>query len=324
MIPTTIVDPKLPAIQDALWGSAENLPACLGIHKQLPWYWGIHVPKSEDNGEFQNINAGYPYFRENFTEWDFAGHVNIPIIDYEYEPKHGLIRPLQSFYLREENNKKVGYDGLFSLQQNTISINKQGECLLSTDWLNKKNVKDGFDYNQNIEKPFIKSIVHTHEDQTVQPLPYVGIQPIPANYPNGTDSYTNVEATWLIETEIVINCLFETNFTNSDKLYMWKSLSYGTAFPSGIDVIKYNNRLGRYPLTIQDPVEEELPSRATIFTLMKGLQTRADQLERGIQNALLNFLNKSLLLNSLTLSSSNSNSIKPCCPFCSIGSINVS
>lgn len=83
----------------------KELPMCIGVHRSLPYYWNAHIYtlKKDKNSE----HMGWLLLRESITEWDFAGHVNKPILNYEYKFNHGLLKSREGYMPRNHNGDKT-------------------------------------------------------------------------------------------------------------------------------------------------------------------------------------------------------------------------
>lgn len=72
---------------------------CIGVQRSVPYYWYLKqsIISPEQIYERNNINTDWLYLREDVTEWDFAGHVNKPVINYEYTFNYGILKSRDEF-----------------------------------------------------------------------------------------------------------------------------------------------------------------------------------------------------------------------------------
>lgn len=111
--------------------------------------------------------------------------------------------------------------------------------------------------DDNIDKPFMSHFADLIVDQQLQPLPFIGIQPIQANYPGAqNDAYTNAQAVWLIETELEVDIFNQVEFTHNDHLHAWKLTNIGMDVSTCNSTLNNNNQFGRP--TFQNPPMEDL------------------------------------------------------------------
>lgn len=240
-------------------GFYKELPMCLGVHRSLPYYWNLHAytPLTTNGANVSSVNTGWPLLRESVTEWDFAGHVNIPVLHYEYKFNHGLLKRRQGVMPRNSNNdKSYTYGGNNIATSTTMEVGTDGKLININYNPYNRSEQDPDDYTYNIEKPFLGGFAHSPQFNQLQPLPYIGIQPIPANTPAADNDFTNVQAVWLIETELVVEVYQQTEFARSLKLHPWKAQNYGSEIHEGVEVLNDENITGRYcmetPTTLQD------------------------------------------------------------------------
>lgn len=138
-----------------------------------------------------------------------------------------------------------------------MSVNKDGQVSNQLLRLRDKNALTITSYDGNIEKPFMGHFAQSNSDCTVQPLPYIGLQPIPANTPKSANDFTNAQAVWLIETELIVETYGEINFTINELLKPWKAQNIGYEISNANDILNHQNMVGRYqlaPVTDVQPV----------------------------------------------------------------------
>lgn len=108
-----------------------------------------------------------------------------------------------------------------------LTVDKVGKLTATTFHQVEKVEQKVHSYDDAIEKPFLGHFDQdTHMNQ-MQPLPYIGINPIPANSPGSANDFTNVQAVWLIETELVVSVYNQTEFSEVPYLHPWKARHYG-------------------------------------------------------------------------------------------------
>lgn len=284
MIVTAVKECKSTSYENIAWGLNltnpnqrtkffEELPMCIGVHRSLPYYWNAHIYAPSTNN---NVHTGWPYLRENITEWDFAGHVNKPIMQYSYKFNHGLLKNRATYYPRPdygtvEANKTHAFAGNVFNCFETVEVDNDGQIIAGGTHAQQKKDIPVFDYESNIEKPFLGHFTKSDKTNQVQPLPYIGINPIPANSPGSANDFTNVQAVWLIETEIIVAVYNQTEFAGSQKLHPWKGRHCGTVIHSGAEVLNFGNTTGRYVVPIPPaPTPGPTPS---ILNEVKNLET---------------------------------------------------
>lgn len=99
------------------------------------------------------------------------------------------------------------------------------------------------------------------------------MQPIQANYPGGgTVAYTNAQAVWLIETELVVDLYAKTNFTIEPNLYPWKALNLGHITFSFETVLNWKNHLARYK--DYDKITSEMSQKENIVDAVIALSEK--------------------------------------------------
>lgn len=264
MIVTQTKDCDFESFKKIMWGKEppitkdttikSELPMCIGVHRSLPYYWNMHQYQVQDGTNLNparcNKNLGWPFLRETMTEWDFAGHVNKPVVDYSYNFNHGLIKSRDGFFAMDEDGTSTF--GILSNQQlyaQTYITDKNGQMVsnIGSSVPKKRQLISGYDLE--IEKPFCGQWAKVYGDMQRQPLPFIGIQPILANHPGVAElDYTNCQATWLIETELVVDMYAENSFTYSNLLWPWKAQNIGTGPYRTDTIMNIENKDGRYPL----------------------------------------------------------------------------
>lgn len=244
------------AYKDILWGKDAtdpnflvDFPNCICVKRSLPIYWLLHVHEKGQTNRNQ-IAYGFPQLREHVTEWDFAGHVNKPLINYSYNFKNGIIKSRKGFWAYNELNREPGDEtfmgGSINLES-TMNISKQGELTRINVAATERRPIVVAGYDTNIEKPMMGGYMDTNYNIKVQPLVYVGIQPIEANYPEaGQEAYTNVQANWLIETELVVETWEDVPFTDSNLCYPWEVKNLASKIYTATEVLNMPNTMGIY------------------------------------------------------------------------------
>lgn len=114
MVVTKRNDVAADSMKNILWGLKTtddnfliDFPNCIGVKRSLPIYWNLHVYK-KGHQQRNQAEYGWPQLREDVTEWDFAGHVNHQLIDYNYTFQHGIIKSRKGFWAYNEVNKDPG------------------------------------------------------------------------------------------------------------------------------------------------------------------------------------------------------------------------
>lgn len=262
MEPDTKTEVPKDCMRKVCWGPKcgdadfmENLPNCIMVKRSLPIYWNLNVYRKSIDPAKNQICLGWPQLREQITEWDFAGHVNIPVINYQYKFQNGIIKSRKAFWAQRSknavDNEAAAYLGNGTHNRFDVQTNKNGELVQvksATDTLVVKNVEA---YDTNIEKPTLTNLFGKMGSCAIQPLIYVGVQPIEANVPKAKGTYTNVQVNWLIELELDVEISEHLPFTESQLVHPWEVNNLGYKSYTVTDVLNLTNTLGVYRKCIQ-------------------------------------------------------------------------
>lgn len=258
--------PTVETLYERLWGKPcataaqqedffNELPTCIGVHRSIPYYYGLNIAQVNANatGERNQVNVGFPKFRQKVSEWDFAGRVNQNIITYKHKFKNGILKTRDAFIhpiSQTGENGAVEYYNSGLYYSSKYKTNKQGNLVDQNAHAVQKTPQTKLDFNSNIEKAWMSRLNSDGTAGQKQPFVYFGIQPIPANYPaTGTTSYTNVQAVWLVECEIDVVCYPEAHFTASDKISPWLLGNYGDKIYTADNLLQESSICNMYRKT---------------------------------------------------------------------------
>lgn len=268
MIIDTWKNVNMSTFTERLWGSDyntsadaatyfDNIPTIVGAIRSLPFYYHLVQPKY--NAKVITQATGWPKLAHYINRWDFSSRVHTVVHEYEYEFNNGILktRPVRMLPMGLKTNKAYEY---LAPQTNNprVTIDVNPNCTMKNHYSNwgAFNQQTGFSYTDNIDKPQLQGF-EIFNDSHVQPLLYVGIQPIQSNGPLATkDEYTNVQGTWYVETELTVDYNMETYFVKNNGLYPWIGQNFGQAVRSGESILNDINRVGLVQLHGERTQEE--------------------------------------------------------------------
>lgn len=259
MVPENCANVKKGNYEEIFWGLQDvkaddyytEFPNIAMVKRSLPNYWAYHVYRPSTTPTNNQVATGYPMLREKITEWDFAGHVNKPIVHYSYKFTNGIIKSAAAFWPTPDADAITthGFIGGQNIQNSRVEMTKDGKQVREERTDVKRTEQTIDDYTLAIDKGYLSGFKGTQMNLTPQPLVYIGMQPIEANMPRTVDNkqaYTNAQANWLIEAELTVEVIENIHFTRTPLLFPSSLTNMGDRLYKADDMLDSTNIDGTY------------------------------------------------------------------------------
>lgn len=212
--------------------SKTNYGSAHGIIRSVPWYTQVAVP---DQNTFNSYNGTWDLSR-HLTQWEFHSHINVPIIDVDFNCTNGWIKQKNYAYNIHSGTVNLANNYQNATQfvhaKDTSNTFYTKNYLLQSGTLNMKPLTN--DYNTLVNLPYLsKNNITT----TAESLPSCnfGVMAVQSNAPDDglqlTPDFVNVAAYFKVSTLIEFDIHLNTSATHSGDTEHISHIYSGIEYP---------------------------------------------------------------------------------------------
>lgn len=233
----TQVGEVVPEELSSRWYGAETLSktnyGCTqGVIRSVPWYTQVAVP---DSNTFSSFHGTWDLSR-HLTQWEFHSHINVPIIDVDFNCSNGYIKQKSYAYNIHDGTVNLSNNYQNATELKHIKPAQQEffnkDYLLKSGSLNMQPLKN--EYNSLVNLPYLSKNNITTTAESV-PSCNFGVMAVQSNAPDDgltlEPQFINVAAYYKVSTLIEFDIHLNTSATHSGDTEHISHIYSGIDFP---------------------------------------------------------------------------------------------